>query len=153
MLLNCHQDILRLGTCGTPLVVAVGGGGSGKIDGGPGRYGGGGSGYVDHVELRINQSYVQFMANVGSAGEESIVTDISGNTTYISADSGVGSLLSLSGGRGFSGGGGCPNDGGSGGGDGQNGNNGADGGAGSGTDLSRIPIASFSLRYLYIHIY
>ena len=114
--------------------------------------GGGGSGYVDHVELRINQSYVQFMADVGSAGEESVVTDIiSGNTTYISADSGSqgsSGSSSANGGRGFSGGGGGPADGGSDGGDGEDGSYG-DGGTGSGADLSRVPIMSNSLRYFF----
>ena len=70
-------DLLRLGSCPTPVLVAVGGGGSyGK--------GGGGSGYIDYIavsdsnapNLGLNQSFVQFTITVGSAGEETTVSTL-----------------------------------------------------------------------------
>ena len=146
--------LLRMGNCPTPTVVAVGGGG--YSSGGAG----GGSGFIEYSDIKLNRPYALFVAQVGSAGQASYVTDVYDNTTAIvraekGSDNGPGSW---DGGSGYSGGGGGAEadpsnlNGGSDGGDGF-----ADcgafiscgtGGKGSGLDVSTIPLQSFSLRYV-----
>ena len=44
-------DLVVIGSCGAPVAVAVGGGGTNQYDTGSG------SGYVEYVELNVNGSY------------------------------------------------------------------------------------------------
>lgn len=97
-------DLLQLGFCPDPLIVAVGGGGSSSYSG-LGGGGGGGSGYIEYLELGVNQSYAQFMVNAGSEGEPSFVTLVSTNNEVIRAEEGS-DASGYYGGDGYTGGGG-----------------------------------------------
>ena len=135
-------DLLMLGSCPNPIVVAVGGGG--KTTSG---YGGGGSGFIEFAEIRGEKSYSSYSAYIGSAGEDTYVTDVANDTTIVRAAKGNAGGLSDAGGSGYSGGGGgdsSPGDGGSDGGYGEGSSN-SPGGAGSGLDVTAIPVQSFTL--------
>merc|ERR1711884_600725 len=75
-------DLILIGSCGTPLAVAIGGGGTTRQDAGSG------SGYVEFVELSINGPYRQFSATVGSAQQESQLTDAADGSVLLTADPG-----------------------------------------------------------------
>ena len=96
-------ELLQLGVCPDPLIVAVGGGGSSSYSG-LGGGGGGGSGFVEYLELGTNQSYTQFMVNAGSGGEPSFVTVVSTNDEVVRAEEGS-DASGYYGGDGYSGGG------------------------------------------------
>ena len=140
-------DLILIGSCGTPLTVAIGGGGTAF------GYGGSGSGYVEFVELGINGPYRKFSASVGAAQQESQLTDEADGAVLLTANPGGDSDGYYDGGDGYSGGGARCNSGCSSGGDG--GSNGGDGGGipdefeggqGSGLDISTIPLRNIVLR-------
>ena len=62
-------DVLSDGSCGTLLIVAVGGGGTTQRDAGSG------SGYIRHAEVSPPPSSGQFRAEVGGAQEATELTD------------------------------------------------------------------------------
>ena len=82
-------DILRLGICPPPQVVAVGQGGSFYDYCVPG---GGGSGRIEHAEITAKRSLVQFAVQVGmgseSVGLETTVTDMSDGSLVVEAGGG-----------------------------------------------------------------
>ena len=99
-------DLILIGSCGTPLAVAVAGGGT-SSDGC-----GSGSGMVLFVELSINGPYRQFSATVGSAAQESRLTDAADGSVLLRPNPG-GSGGGFGGASGYSGGGAeCANGGG-----------------------------------------
>ena len=138
-------DLILIGSCGTPLAVAVGGGGTTETDAGSG------SGYVEFVELSVNGPYRQFSATVGSAQEESQLTDAADGSVLLTASPG-GDGGGYDGAAGYSGGGGScylsPSDCGDGGTDGADGGGSGlyGGGQGSGFDISTIPLRNIALR-------
>merc|ERR1712241_434693 len=75
-------DLLLIGSCGTPLAVAVGGGGPTTSDAGSG------SGYVEFVELGINGPYRQLSVEVGTDQEASQLTDKSDSSILLKAERG-----------------------------------------------------------------
>ena len=136
-------ELLRLGTCGTPTAIAVGGGaGVGDPED---IWAGGGSGFIEYYEFRPHMSYLQLMAYIGTGGEASFIIDVSKNTTLVRAENGNTGDSRGNGGDGYSGGGGYFNGNG-----GENGGNGTDdsghGGKGSGIDISLFSTQSFALR-------
>ena len=139
-------DLLLIGSCGTPLAVAVGGGGSTSSDAGSG------SGYVEILELTINGPYREFSAEVGTARQASGLRDKADGSILLAAYAG-GDGGEDEGGDGYSGGGGdctngsCPGgDGGSDGGDGEPSETDQEGGQGSGLDISTIPLRNIVIR-------
>jgi len=137
-------DLILIGSCGSPLAIAVGGGGTTQDDAGSG------SGYVEFVELSINGPYKQFSATVGSAQQESQLTDAADGSVLLTANPG-GDGGTFEGAAGYSGGGAdcstCPSPGGDGGSDGADGGDSIDnvGGQGSGFDISSIPLRNIAL--------
>ena len=140
-------DLILIGSCGTPLAVAVAGGGT-SSDGC-----GSGSGMVLFVELSINGPYRQFSATVGSAGQESRLTDAADGSVLLRPNPG-GSGGGFGGASGYSGGGAeCANgggcyggDGGTDGSDGEDSSDFTEGGKGDGFDISTIPLGNIALR-------
>ena len=138
--------LILIGSCGAPLAVAVGGGGTTQEDAGSG------SGYVEFVELSINGPYRQLSAKVGAAQQESQLTDEADGSVLLTANAGEDGG-SYDGADGYSGGGGdcsldvCSpgGDGGSDGGDGEDTGD-SEGGQGSGFDISTIPLRNIVLR-------
>jgi len=144
-----YIDLILLGSCGTPLTVAIGGGGNAL------NRGGAGSGHVEFVELSSNGPYRKFSASVGAAQRESQLTDEADGYVILTANPGGDSVSGNGGdgGDGYSGGGadcdfGCSSgggDGGSNGGDGEDSADGREGGQGSGLDISTIPLRNIVL--------
>ena len=143
-------DLILIGSCGSPLAVAVGGGGTTQYDAGSG------SGYVEFVELSINGPYRQFSATVGSAQQESRLTDAADGSVLLTANPGEDDGGGTDGAAGYSGGGAdCDTNtidpcspSGDGGTDGADGGDSSTntGGQGSGFDISTIPLRNFALR-------
>ena len=135
----------------------VGGGGDGDAFSGNA----GGSGHVVYSEqdmIGVNDATKLSLeigadGNFGTAGESTIVLDVStGDTLAVAEGGGGGSDDEVSGGAGYSGGGGGSTtgypggDGGSDGGDGEHSPFSSDGGQGSGVDLSSFQFQYFNLR-------
>ena len=137
-------NILAVGNCELTVVAIGGGGKRGAGDGG------GGSGYVASTNLTVSTSQLVVTVGVGGPGELSSLETSEGETIIAAqpGGSGNGDGNSGDGGAGYSGGGGgCYYDGGNGGEDGGDGHNNrcGNGGAGSGLQISSIPISSFTL--------
>ena len=139
-------DLILIGSCGSPLAVAVGGGGTTETDAGSG------SGYVEFVELSINGPYRQFSATVGTflTQKQSQLTDAADGRVLLTANGGDDSGVD-NGAAGYSGGGADCGTSCVGGNGGTNGADGEDsinynGGQGSGFDISTIPLRHFALR-------
>ena len=139
-------NILALGNCELT-VVAVGGGGYGA---GLNYGGGGGSGYVSSTNMTLITSQLVVRVRVGGTGELSSLETSEGQT-IITAQSG-GNRDGSEGGAGYCGGGGYDSyshggEGGQDGGDGDDvpGCSYCDCGAGSGLNISYLPISSFNL--------
>ena len=132
-------DLLMLGSCPNPIIVAVGGGGAAS------NYGGGGSGFIEIADFRGQKTYSNFQAYIGSAGEDTFVIDIAENTTVVRAEKGNVGNSSYAGGSGYSGGGAYYSDGGSDGGYGESYSS-YPGGSGSGLNVTSIPVQGFTLN-------
>lgn len=137
--------LILIGSCDTPLAVAVGGGGLTHGDAGSG------SGFVEFEELSVDGPYTQYSATVGAAREISWVKDEVG-TTVLRAYAGNDGQ-SNDGASGYSGGGADCDDvycypGGDGGYNGGDGEDSMDhrGGEGSRLDLTSIPLRNIVLR-------
>ena len=137
--------VLTIGPCSAvgAVVVVVGGGGTSTLDAGSG------SGYVEFKELQFPRPYSNLGATVGSAGQQSILTD--GNSEVLVTALPGGDGGSYQGADGYSGGGADGYNGLVGGDGGSDGGDGSDseyysGGKGSGLDIRTLPITNFELR-------
>ena len=77
-------ELLTLGTCPSPVAIAIGGGGDTDDYGG-----GGGSGYVEYTTNFPPKAYVKMAVHIGSESEESYIRDSVVDNIIVEARSGL----------------------------------------------------------------
>ena len=78
-------ELLTLGTCPSPVAIAIGGGGNSARDT---RGGGGGSGYVNYTSNFPLNTYIKMAVHPGGLSDDSYVRDLADNTYIIRAERG-----------------------------------------------------------------